>query len=191
MSFPARIDGIGTRINSSGEFNEVNKGGQRVRTVSLFASEAIAKGDALCFDFASTGSDYTDFVDTTTHGHGTTVKKVAADTLLTSQCIGIAAQATTDVSSVAASTAAPVLIQVQVSGVCDFAKIDGSATAPGQLLIGGNATDGTNGLLCAIDTGANQGSGGQGDQLPVAIHIFDDGNDGADGRCFLLNPANL
>ena len=171
---PVKIDGIGTRKDGSGGF--ATNTARYERFVRMFASEAIAKGDVLCFDFANTTG-----VSTGAQGFGNHVKIVAADTLLTSQAIGVAAEA----------IASGDLGLVQVGGVCEFAKSDGSATAPGALLVGGNATDSTNGLFVPIDTSGGQGSGGEGDQLPCAILIFDDGADEADSKVYLLNPANL
>ena len=167
----AKVDGFGVRSIGSGYNANLER---RVRDVRMVAGEALAKGDAVCFDFSggSTEPDY---------GWGNRVMKANGDVLLTSQSIGVAAE---DISSGSIGT-------IRVGGFCDFAKIDGSAAAPGQLLIGGNANDATTGLLVPIDTSAAQGSGGEGDQLPVAIHIYDDGNDEADGKVFLLNPANL
>ena len=181
-SVPIRIDGIGTRksgttsaITSSNPAELANTASYQ-RFVRLYASEAIAKGDVLCFDFANTTG-----TSTGVQGFGNHVKIVAADTMLTSQAIGVAAEANADGD----------LGRVQVGGYCDYAKADGSETAPGALLIGGNATDSTNGLFVPIDTSEDQGSGGEGDQLPCAILIYDDGADEADSKVWLLNPANL
>ena len=179
-SIPIRIDGVGTRKSATEDLTvtaaELVNTASYQRFVRLYASEAITKGDVLCLDFANTAG-----TSTGAQGFGNHVKIVRADTVITTQAIGVAAEV----------IASGDLGRVQVGGYCDFAKTDGSATATGQLLVGGNLTNTTEGLFVPIDTSGGVGSGGAGDQVPCAIAIYDDGADGADSKVFLLNPANL
>lgn len=175
MSFPAKIDGIGTRLKSDGTFNEVNDGGAKGKVVRLYASEAIEKGMAVCFDFRDTEPG---------NGYGSTVMKcdnnASHDDGLRKQCvIGIAAQATTDVTSVTATAAAPVLIEVQVAGFCDFAQITAKSGLESGDPLNASDTPGELKLVAEDET------------LYAAIHIKDGDDGDANSTIWLLNPANL
>ena len=173
-----KIDGFGTRNQTDGSGFDINRGhGQRF--VTLYSEYTITKGMAVAFDFNSSEPE---------NGYGLHVIQADGDVLLKSQVIGIATE------TVAGTTSIPVKIKIQVGGYCDAACTDLSACSPGQLLVCSNATDHASspGILAPIDTSAAQGSGGEGDQLPCAIHIADGSGDTvADSKVYLLNPANL
>ena len=171
ISGPVKIDGFGTRRNAAG--NVVVNDENRTKFVRMFATETLSKGDAVCFDLNDTEP---------TNGYGNHVMIADNDDAILRQAIGICTEAV--------STAGDIAI-IQVSGVCDFAKVDGTACSPGQLLIAGNTNDSLKGILVPLDTSSGGGSGGEGDAQPVAIHIKDDNADEADSTVFLLNPANL
>ena len=176
MSFPAKVDGFGTRLDTStGKFDKVNSGAAKGKFVRLFASEPIEKGMAVVFDFRDTEP---------VNKYGTTVMKcdnnASHDDGLRKQCvIGVAAEATTDVSSAAASAAAPVLIEIQVAGLCDYAQITAKSGLESGDPLNASDTPGELKLVAEDET------------LYAAIHCKDGTDGAADSTIFLLNPANL
>jgi len=116
MSFPAKVDGFGTRLDTStGRFDAVNHM-DRPKFVRMFASAPISKGDAVCFDFT-----------VSTNGLGNNVTKCAVGAAATKQAIGIAA----------ADIAEDDIGLIQIQGLCTFADIDDTADDPGALLAAG------------------------------------------------------
>jgi len=122
MSNPVRVDGVGTRINSSGEFNEPNVGGHRAEFVRLYAAEAIPKGSAVAIDVA-----------TTTNGLGNHIVLADGNAAALSFAIGIAAE----------TIASGDLGKVQVAGVCDFAIHLRGTSVIGQALSAADAPPGS------------------------------------------------
>lgn len=158
---PYKLDGLG-KMGAAGTSRVEN----REKFVAMYASETIAKGDAVAFDLHATEP---------THGYGNHVR--VADTDDTSgagseagnmNAIGIATEAASSGD----------VLQIQVGGVCDFAKLVVASCAPGDIL-GQAATDGSLQVLGADTT------------LAVAINIKEGTNVTADSQVFLLNPANL
>jgi len=166
FSVPSRVDGVGTRKNPTAGGDDLANLHNPVKQVRLFASEAIAKGDLVAFDFSATEP---------THGYGNHVLICDQGDALNSQGIGVAAEA----------IAQDDLGLIQVSGVCTFAKVDQSAVTDGDLL--GRGTDA--GLLDLYDTSAAANAGG--DALPVALCIAKAADDSASSTVYLLNPANM
>ena len=170
MLAPVKIDGFGTRRNASD--TEVANSENRVKFVRMFASEAIAKGNAVCFDLNATEPE--------PGGYGNTVMKADVDANITKSIIGIAAEATPSGFPTGATGEEDVIIKVQVAGICDFATVVTGSAQPGDVL------------------GANTGAGllsikADDNTLSAAIHILDgaSGTSAADSTIFLLNPANL
>ena len=165
-----KIDGIGTRGNpaSDNPFELVNKE-RRLRFVRMFASEALAKGDAVALDLTNTEP---------TNGFGNHVLKADTSDDVNFHAIGIATEACDSGD----------LVSIEVAGYCDFAKIHASDTAAGDegdLLVGSQ----TAGQLEKLVTDAARGAGG--DSLPCAILIDYIGAAAASSKVYLLNPANL
>ena len=119
----SKIDGIGTRRNASG--TEVSNFEERTRFVRFYAAEAIAKGDAVCIDVA-----------TSTYGYGNSIKKADSGTPGISCAIGVAAEAISNGAS------GP----IQVGGLCDFAKLLDTGDSPGHLV----AASGTAGSMTLV-----------------------------------------
>ena len=114
MSTVTRVDG----------FNNVNE--QRKRFVRLYASEAIAKGDAVAIDSA-----------TSTYGLGNHVLKAASGEAGNKAVLGVAVEAITSGE----------LGKIQVSGICTVAKILDTSDALGNVL----CASGTDGSLTLMD----------------------------------------
>ena len=183
----SKIDGIGTRKNGSGGFL-ANRSQGNARFVRLFAKETLAKGDCVCFDIDST----IDSTDSTDYGYGNIVEKADRDTLALTQVIGVAAEAVT-VSADDVTNAAWKPVLIQVSGRCDFVKVEDN--------IGGTYTPAAGDLLVASSTA---GSAQKKDvetlhdvALPFAIHLEIAAGSGTAGdnlagtKALLINPANL
>ena len=166
MSFPAKIDGFGVRRSVTTDnawfVNTENRG----KFVRLYASEPIAKGDLVAFDFHGTEPD---------NGYGNHVRVCDQDDDINSQGIGIATAA---ISANAAGV-------IQVQGICTFAKVDESAVTDGHLL--GRSPD--DGLLDLFDSNAAVAAGGS--SLAIAICVKKAADDSAASIVYLLNPANL
>tara|TARA_R110001583_G_scaffold144666_4_gene296627 strand:+ start:631 stop:1134 length:504 start_codon:yes stop_codon:yes gene_type:complete len=167
MSFPSRVDGVGTRINSSGLFNEPNLGGQREKFVRMFASEAIAKGDVVCFDFADVEP---------TNGYGNHVRIADANATQTTTAVAQELRSAIGIASEAIASGDLGLIQVQ--GYCDYAKATTGSCAPGEP------------VTCHTDPG-ELAVVSSAETIALGIYIAD-GTDGtASSKVFLINPANL
>tara|TARA_R100000808_G_C2130265_1_gene139608 strand:- start:642 stop:1169 length:528 start_codon:yes stop_codon:yes gene_type:complete len=171
-------------VNKLDGFAGVNE--LRKRFVSMYASEAIAKGDCVALDFSATEP---------THGYGNHVRiaRLQTATIMSSQAalgnhiVGVAAEAITsgEVGS------------IQVYGHCTFAKCSDIASA----FDGGSAalSDSDEGCILtsseeaghfgAYDSSAAMGVGG--DSFMAAILIEYGTADTADSTVWLLNPANL
>ena len=165
MSFPSKIDGFGVRRSTSADAWLVNTE-NRGKFVRMYASEPIAKGDLVAFDFHATEPD---------NGYGNHVKICDQADALNAQGIGVATAAISEGDAGV----------IQVQGVCTFAKVDVSEVANGGLL--GRGTE--PGLLDVYDTSELPNAGG--DALPVAILIKEAADDTAASSVYLLNPANL
>ena len=168
MSFPVKIDGIGTRLKSDGTFNEPNVGGHRSKFVRLFAAEAIAKGDAVAIDV---GSD--------ANGLGNHIKIADGNVNAISFGIGVAAEATPTGHDF--STMDDPAILVQVAGFCDFAKVIESTCEPGQ----GLSVSDTPGIM-DIRAGATDSV--------LALQLKDatpSSDSAATSTVYLCNPLNL
>lgn len=151
----SKIDGFGTRRNLSG--TEVTNFEERKRFARFFAAEAISKGDVVAIDVA-----------TNTYGYGNSVKKANSGTNAVSCPIGVA---TSDIAN-------GKIGEIQVGGLCDFAKILDTNDDPGDLL-GSSGTAGSLTIMAADDI------------LPCAILVVEGTANTADSTVFLLNPANL
>jgi len=141
---------------------------RRQRFISMFASEAIAKGQVVALDLAATEP---------TNGYGNHVKICDTGDSLNRHAIGVATEA---ISSGAKG-------RIQVAGYCDFAQCDNgvSDSDEGDLLVAGAEA----GEFEKLDSSGIEGAGG--DTLPCAL-LIEYGTDGtADSIVFLLNPANL
>jgi len=153
-----KVDGIGTRKDGSGgdtaNLNDPKK------FVRLWASASLVKGDAVCLDFT-----------VSTYGLGNNVTKADVDASATKQAIGIAAE------DVTVSGSDYQLVDIQVQGLCDFAEIDDTSDAPGDLLAAGS----TAGALTLAVAAA----------LPVAILVTEGTAATKDSTVYLINPANL
>lgn len=169
MSFPVRIDGIGTRRNDSG-VEVANIGGRRQKFVRMYASEAIAKGSVVAFNFHDTEP---------ANGWGNHVLKAFSGDAMNIHAIGIAAETIADGD----------LGLIQVYGYCDYAIASADTLADdGQhgMLVGIQNAEGE---LELYDTSAAPAAGG--DTLALGI-LIDFGTDAtADSTVWLLNPANL
>lgn len=167
MGAPLKIDGLGfAGLSSSDGTARVEN---REKFLSFYASEDIAKGDLVAFDFSATEP---------ANGYGNHVLIAHTTDALNAQGIGVAAEAITN---------GEVGI-IQVAGMCDFAKVDESEVTDGRLCCAGSSA----GLMDALTTDAAFGSGG--DTFAVAICVKQDTAspaDEANSVVFLLNPANL
>ena len=176
-NYPTRVDGIGSRKSGadSSTFSSLgiltaNKT-EPSKFVRLYATEAIAKGDAVAYDFSATEP---------TNGWGSHIMIADSANLTNMHVIGIAAEAIaiTDIGL------------VQVYGKCSFAKVNGAASVSdsniGQLLC---VSDQAGELELILGGGAAVGAGGG--TFGVA-HLLDFVTDGAaDSVVFLINPMNL
>ena len=156
---PYKLDGLG-KMGADGTARQE----ERRKIVSMYASEAITKGQAVAFNFHDTEPE---------HGYGNHVFVADTDdtgaTGANMNAIGVAIEA----------AASGDIVQVQVGGVCETVLLVNASAAPGQIL-GQAATDGKLQVVAADTT------------LAVAIHIKDGSGDStADGIVYLLNPANL
>jgi len=174
MSAPVKIDGFGTRRNASDA--EVANSENRTKFVRMYASEALAKGDLVAFDFKDT--------EPTPGGYGNTVLKAdsnasATDGLRPVCGIGIAAEATPTGFPTGATDEEDVIIKIQIAGICDFAQI--------TALTGTESGD----PLCASNTPGELKLIAADEELTVAIHVKDGSDGDPNSTVFLLNPANL
>ena len=128
-----------------------------MRYARFYVAEAISKGDVVAIDVA-----------TSTYGYGNSVKKAESDVLPVSCPIGVA---TSDV-------AIGQIGEIQVGGLCDFAKLLDLNDEPGELL--GSSTTGGQMTVMAADK-----------VLPCAILVVEGTATVADSTVFLINPANL
>ncbi len=160
FSVPSRIDGVGTRKNPTAGGADLANFNAHSKEVRLWASETLAKGDAVAFD-----------ISVSTNGLMNNVKKCNVGTAAISCAIGIAAEAVT----VAGSNYQ--IVRIQVQGLCDFADIDDTSDAPGQLLAAGA----TAGRLTLDVAGA----------LPLALLVAEGTAGSRDSQVYLLNPASL
>lgn len=165
-SVPIRIDGVGTRksgtasaITSSNPAELVNLSKPK-KFVRLFATEAIAKGDAVCLDINATEP---------TNGYGNHVVIADVDAAATICPMGIAAEAI-------AITEAGL---IQVFGFCDFAKTVSASATPGDAL-GVNTAVGELSIRAA-DNGTT---------VAIHIADSATGTGNADSKVFLVNPLN-
>ena len=169
MSLPAKIDGFGTRLDTdTGKFDKVNFGGQKQKFVRLFASEAIAKGDAVAIDVSSEDN-----------GLGNHIKIADGNVAAISFGIGVAAEATPTGHDF--TTMDDPAILVQVAGFCDFAKVIESTTAPGE----GLSVFNTPGIM-------DKRAGASDSVLAVALKEATPSSDSAaTSTVYLCNPLNL
>jgi len=142
---------------------------RRQRFISVFASEAISKGDVVAFDLAATEP---------TNGYGNHVLICDTGDQLNRHAIGVAFEAI-------ASGAKGI---IQVAGYCDYAKCDSGISDSGDegdvLVAGAEA-----GEFEKLDSSGAEAAGG--DTIPCAL-LIEYGTDGtADSIVYLLNPANL
>tara|TARA_R100000315_G_scaffold57897_1_gene32731 strand:+ start:5585 stop:6076 length:492 start_codon:yes stop_codon:yes gene_type:complete len=163
MSFPARIDGIGTRLDTStGSFNAVNLGARKPKFVRLYANATIAKGDAVCFDMS-----------VSTNGIGNHVIQAHLSTNFRKYVIGIAAEAASSGD----------LLSIQVAGVCEFAKLLDDGDDPGDILSISTTAGQLTECLELDSTGIFQ--------IPCAILAAEGDAATANSTVMLLNPLNL
>jgi hypothetical protein len=138
-SVPIRIDGVGTRKSGTEDLSvtaaELVNSANPARFVRMFASETIAKGDAVCIDFA-----------VSTYGLGNNVKLALVGAELTKQAVGLAAE------SITITGTDYQLIKIQVQGLCTFADMDDTNDDPGDML-GAGATGGRLTQLVQPNTG--------------------------------------
>ena len=168
MSLVSKIDGL-----ASGPHGSEQVGEKRARFVRLYATETLAKGDAVAFDLS-----------VETNGEALYVKKAksdaadAADTIALRQAIGICGEAFT----LSGTNYEPV--SVQVGGLCDFAKILDTNDNPGTLL----QSSTTGGQLTEASV-----SGNAEDVfiLPVGILVVEGDAATANSTVYLMNPMNL
>lgn len=157
-----KLDGVGTRKGLNGAADVANKNSSE-RFVSMFATNAIAKGDVVCFDFQDTEP---------ANGYGNHVQ-IADSNATDDGCelrsaIGIAAEA----------IAAGALGSIQIAGRCDFAKATTGSCAPGEPV-----TVHTDPGELAVSSSA--------EDLIVGIYIKDGSDGTASSSVYLINPANL
>jgi hypothetical protein len=141
---------------------------RRQRFVSMYASEAIAKGQVVALDLAATEP---------TNGYGNHVKICDTGDALNRHAIGVATDA---IASGEKGT-------IQVGGYCDFAQCDSGVADgdEGDVLVAGAEA----GEFEKLDSSEAEASGG--DTIHCAL-LIEYGTDGtADSIVFLLNPANL
>tara|TARA_R100000234_G_C4969591_1_gene165563 strand:+ start:208 stop:654 length:447 start_codon:yes stop_codon:yes gene_type:complete len=134
---------------------------RREKYRDFYATGAIEKGDALCFDVNATEP---------TNGYGNHVMEADIDAPATSCAIGIATEA----------AAAGEKVRVQVAGYCDFAQTVSASAAPGDLL-GTNTAAGQLSIIAAHPQLA----------VAIHIADSTVGSGDASSKVFLLNPANL
>ena len=145
-------------------FNGVKE--QRARFVDLYATEAIAKGDLVAFDFTL------DSTNEQEPGHGIRICRADSDDTtddFKSQWIGVAVEA---IASGKYGT-------VQVSGRCNICKVAASIDA--GLLVKANTTAG-NGAVAWTNSEII---------LPTAMFVAFGSAHAADSTVLLLNPFNL
>ena len=171
MSIPKKIDGHGTHKNASTGTPDANFERQK-KFVMYYASEALTRGDAVALNFAATEP---------ANGYGNHVLLADTDDALNQHAMGVVVQ---DASSGA-------LVEVQVEGYCDFAKINASAYD------GSNGNDGL--MLAASATGGQLGlkdvDEAQGDGSGIATGVAILVKEGtaaaaADSKVWLINPLN-
>jgi len=160
----SKVDGIGTRKDGSGGATANFE--NRARSVRLHATEAIAKGDLVAFDFTLDSSSEQE------PGHGIRIRRADSNDTTDdefSQGIGVALET---ISSGSVGS-------VQVSGRCNVCKVKASIDV--GLLIKPNTTPGDGAIAYA-----------SGDiQLPLGMLVKFGTADTADSQVLLFNPANL
>jgi hypothetical protein len=143
-----------TKIDGFAGVNEARK-----RFVRLHAGETIAKGDCVAIHVLGT-----------TYGAGNTVLRADQGDVPNKLVVGVAAETITSGE----------FGNIQVSGVCDFAKILDTADAPGDILCASS----TGGSLTKMDVSSTHAD------LPCAILLVEGTANTADSTVLLLNPCN-
>ena len=160
MTYPQKVDGFGTRYIGPDRIVNID---ERQKFVRLFASEDIAKGDVVCFDFKNTEP---------ANGYGNHVL-IADSNVTTDGCelrsaIGVAAEA----------IASGDIGRIQVAGVCDFAKATIANCAPGEPVTV-HTDPGELTVAASVE------------DVVVGIYIKDGSDGTASSSVYLVNPANL
>ena len=159
-STPIKIDGIGTRKNGSG--GDTANFAAYKRSVRLFATEAIAIGDAVAFNMG-----------TTTNGVCNHIQIADAAEVGKECVVGVA---------ITAAAAAGDLIEVQVAGLCEVAKLLDTGDAVGEI-VGLSTTAGSLTEIIERDSTGNM-------QVVVGYIAVEGTANTADSSCWLLNPAS-